>query len=64
MTLNIKINEYTEQLQEQGLLRTRQILETDKIDYIRFDSNDYLSLTEDRRIAEAYQKGYELYPCG
>ncbi|HBB6897794.1 TPA: 8-amino-7-oxononanoate synthase [Legionella pneumophila] len=64
MTLNIKINEYIAQLQEQGLLRTRQILETDKIDYIRFDSNDYLSLTEDRRIAEAYQKGYELYPCG
>ncbi|HAT9719290.1 TPA: 8-amino-7-oxononanoate synthase, partial [Legionella pneumophila subsp. pneumophila] len=44
MTLNIKINEYTAQLQEQGLLRTRQILETDKIDYIRFDSNDYLLL--------------------
>ncbi|HAU1321933.1 TPA: 8-amino-7-oxononanoate synthase [Legionella pneumophila] len=64
MALNIKIKEYTAQLQEQGLLRTRQILETNKTDSIRFDSNDYLSLTEDRRIAKAYQKGYELYPCG
>lgn len=64
MALNIKIKEYTTQLQEQGLLRTRQISETNNSDSIRFDSNDYLSLTEDRRIAKAYQKGYELYPCG
>ncbi|HAT1819830.1 TPA: 8-amino-7-oxononanoate synthase [Legionella pneumophila] len=64
MAFNIKIKEYTTQLQEQGLLRTRQISETNNSDSIRFDSNDYLSLTEDRRIAKAYQKGYELYPCG
>lgn len=64
MTLNIKIEEYTKHIQEQGLLRTRQLFESNTTDIVRFDSNDYLSLTEDKRIAEAYQKGYQLYPCG
>ncbi|KGP64400.1 8-amino-7-oxononanoate synthase [Legionella norrlandica] len=64
MTINAKIKEYTTRLQEQGLLRHRQILESNASDLIRFDSNDYLSLTEDRRVLEAYQKGYQLSPCG
>ncbi|KTD15681.1 8-amino-7-oxononanoate synthase [Legionella gratiana] len=62
MLLSNKIRDYTNQLAAQGLLRTRVLLENSSL--IHFDSNDYLSLTLDKRISEAYQCGYSLYPSG
>lgn len=62
MPLSNKITDYTNQLAAQGLLRTRVIIENSS--FIHFDSNDYLSLTRDKRISEAYQHGYALYPSG
>ncbi|WP_298625979.1 aminotransferase class I/II-fold pyridoxal phosphate-dependent enzyme [uncultured Legionella sp.] len=64
MTLNIRIKEFTEQLKQKGLLRARQVSLPAESDMTHFDSNDYLSLTTDKRIATAYQNGYKLYPCG
>ncbi|MCL9684298.1 aminotransferase class I/II-fold pyridoxal phosphate-dependent enzyme [Legionella maioricensis] len=64
MSLNDKIKEYTEQLNRQGLLRVRQVCEPANSTLIHFDSNDYLSLTQDKRIAKAYQDGYAFYPAG
>lgn len=63
MFLNQKIKHYTDELAQQGLLRTRS-LTSENSQLIHFDSNDYLSLTKDKRISEAYQRGYTLYPCG
>lgn len=64
MALENKIREYTAGLERQGLLRTRQIPETVASQGITFDSNDYLSLVADKRITEAYQRGYACYPSG
>lgn len=62
MFLNDKIKDYTDNLEQQGLLRNRSLLKPDDASLIHFDSNDYLSLNHDKRILEAYQKGYSLYP--
>ena len=64
MSLNDKIKEYTEQLNRQGLLRVRQVCEPANSALIHFDSNDYLSLSHDKRVAKAYQDGYAFYPVG
>ena len=64
MFLNKKIKDYTTQLTQQGLLRQRSVETPDAGALIHFDSNDYLSLTQDPRIAKAYQRGYSLYPSG
>ncbi|KTD49419.1 8-amino-7-oxononanoate synthase [Legionella rubrilucens] len=50
-------------LQQQGLHRTRQVLPVDGT-YLHFCSNDYLSLSNDRRVKKAYQQGFEYYPAG
>ncbi|CEG56840.1 aminotransferase class I/II-fold pyridoxal phosphate-dependent enzyme [Legionella fallonii] len=64
MTVLEKIREYTGQLRQQGLLRVRQLSEPTNSTLIHFDSNDYLSLTQDNDIAEAYRQGYSTYPSG
>lgn len=64
MILEDKIREYTADLAHQGLLRNRQITKPATSERVSFDSNDYLSLASDRRIAQAYQQGYSLYPSG
>lgn len=64
MTLNHKIREFTDKLESKGLLRSRVITVPDDDGTTHFDSNDYLSLTLDKRITSAYQHGYKLYPSG
>jgi len=64
MFLNNKIRDYTDQLNQLGLLRSRQVLKTDAAQWVHFDSNDYLSLTHDKHISAAYQHGYASYPSG
>ncbi|PWY54423.1 8-amino-7-oxononanoate synthase [Legionella qingyii] len=63
MPLTHKIRNYTNQLADEGLLRTRFVSAEDS-SLIHFDSNDYLSLARDKRISEGYQRGYALYPSG
>lgn len=64
MTLTTRLKEFTAQLSQQGLLRTRKLCLATQSDMVHFDSNDYLSLSQDRRIAKAYEEGYRMYPCG
>lgn len=64
MSLNDAIKKYTDQLNHQGLLRVRQISEPANSLLTHFDSNDYLSLTHDKRVTEVYKQGYSLYPVG
>ncbi len=59
-----KIKDYLHQLEQQGLLRNRLVLEPIESPLVHFDSNDYLSLTQDKRVSEGYQRGYALYPSG
>jgi 8-amino-7-oxononanoate synthase len=61
MALSEHMKNYTHQLKQQGLLRSRQVLDPA---YTQFDSNDYLSLTHDKRISQAYEHGYKCYPSG
>jgi 8-amino-7-oxononanoate synthase len=64
MSLTDTIIEYTKKLDQEGLLRVRKISESMNSSLIHFDSNDYLSLSNDKRIAEAYRSGYAKYPSG
>lgn len=64
MTLNDTLREYCDGLNKKGLLRTRLVTKTNQPDVIHFDSNDYLSLSEDKRISSAYQEGYRHFPSG
>ena len=64
MALQEAIEAYTKGLNQKGLLRVRSVLPKDDSSLLRFDSNDYLSLTQDTRIAKAYQQGYQLHPSG
>jgi len=64
MTVRSKLHHYTEHLHQQGLLRRRFISQPNDSTLIPFDSNDYLSLLGDRRIAQAYEAGYKKYESG
>lgn len=64
MSLNDCISNYTSQLARKGLLRTRDASDPADSSCIRFDSNDYLSLTKDSRLAQAYRDGYGQFPAG
>lgn len=61
MIPSLKICEYTEQLRQGGLLRTRAVSNSS---LLAFDSNDYLSLLGDKRIAQAYEYGFKHYASG
>lgn len=63
MPLSNKIKDYTNQLAHEGLLRNR-LVSAENSPLIHFDSNDYLSLAQDKRISAGYQRGYALYPSG
>lgn len=63
MPLSNKIRDYTSQLSQEGLLRNR-VVTVENSSLIHFDSNDYLSLSRNKRISEGYQRGYALYPSG
>ncbi len=61
--LNYKLSHYLSTLTHKGLYRQRHcFLNTE--DALLFSSNDYLSLTNDPRVKEAYQFGFEQYPTG
>lgn len=61
MPISNQIKSYISQLEQQSLLRNRQI---GCSSLTHFDSNDYLSLSSDHRISQAYQRGYAAYPSG
>lgn len=61
MVLNEAIKHYMTNLDQQGLLRKRRLQDTNRI---AFDSNDYLSLAQDKTVAGFYQTGYTKYPVG
>lgn len=63
MRLNSSLREYLVRLENEGLLRSRSIFQEES-ELIHFDRNDYLSLSQDRRISQAYQEGYKRYPNG
>lgn len=64
MSLNEKIKNYTEQLSKQSLLRSRSVFKSENSPLVHFDSNDYLSLTRNKLISGAYQRGFAAYPSG
>ncbi len=61
--LTSKLKEYSATLVQQGLHRRRRVNTTNN-GIINFSSSDYLSLTSDTRIKNAYQAGFERYPTG
>jgi len=61
--LNQKLLEYLNHIQTNKLYRTRQSISC--TDWrINFSSNDYLSLTTDKRLKKSYQEGFKRYPVG
>jgi 8-amino-7-oxononanoate synthase len=64
MILQQRLNEYLGTLEQKGLLRTRVLRETKSPEPVFFDSNDYLSLSCEPKIAKAYEYGYKNYPSG
>lgn len=63
MSLNSNIEKYLESLNARGLLRQRQVRRP-ATTAVFFDSNDYLSLSTQHFVAQAYQQGYACFPSG
>lgn len=61
MSLDGAIETYLLEVRQKGLLRTRDVAVVSKN---RFDSNDYLSLSQEVALAQAYQQGFQNAPCG
>lgn len=64
MPFSSRIKEYTDRLEQQGLVRRRTLCKPEGSTLVHFDSNDYLSFAQDPKISAAYQRGYALYPSG
>lgn len=64
MSLKNKLTAYTDRLEQQGLLRVRRVSDLAHSQQIHFDSNDYLALTTDKYLQQAYQEAYSRYPVG
>lgn len=52
------------QLKQRGLHRRRMLNRSDDKSIINFSSNDYLSLSEELSIRQAFQRGFAHYPTG
>ncbi|MBA2648963.1 MAG: aminotransferase class I/II-fold pyridoxal phosphate-dependent enzyme [Legionella sp.] len=64
MQLEGKLKQYTDNLRQKGLIRSRMLSQASEPRVICFDSNDYLSLTNHKEVMDAYQQGYALFPSG
>lgn len=60
--LGNKLTHHLAERRQQGMHRQRQL--TSEAGVINFSSNDYLSLTMDQRVRNAYQAGLQRYPAG
>ncbi|HVT62897.1 MAG TPA: aminotransferase class I/II-fold pyridoxal phosphate-dependent enzyme, partial [Legionellaceae bacterium] len=58
-----QLERYLLQRRNEGLYRSRVLSDTNRA-ILDFSCNDYLSLTHDHRVKQAYRKGFELYPSG
>src|SRR6478609_8872467 len=61
MVLNLRISDYIHRIESKGLLRARTLVGDGRV---RFDSNDYLSLTKMSEIKDAFVTGFKRYPAG
>jgi len=62
-SISYQIKQYTNDLISQGLYRKREIHDEHK-DIINFSSNDYLGLSSEKNLSEAYQQGFARYKSG
>src|SRR3990167_4461692 len=58
------IAEKLQTLHQTGLYRKRSQPQLATADGLNFCSNDYLSLSTEFRLKQAYQEGFARYPCG
>lgn len=59
--LHNQLQQFLADKQRKGLYRARQLTQSG---YINFSCNDYLSLSTDPRVLQAYQTGFQRYPAG
>ncbi|MBA3535232.1 MAG: aminotransferase class I/II-fold pyridoxal phosphate-dependent enzyme [Tatlockia sp.] len=60
--ISFTIEHYLEEIKKQGLYRQRMLV--DSFEGINFSSSDYLSITQEPDIKNAFQKGFDNYPSG